>query len=204
MENGSFYEGTSMPGRNWWAAMFGDPAAILRTLGICPDMTVLDLCCGDGYFTAPLASMVTGRVYALDLDGALIERAKAEVARQGLQIAKWMVADARQADVLLPEHVDYVLMTNTFHGVDDRPALVATMVRCLNEGGRVGLLNWQTRSREETIVMGQPRGPATELRMPPADAAANLEQGGFTIERIVNVPPYHYGVVARLSGELSL
>lgn len=198
MTDGSLYKGTSMPDQGWWSAMFADPEGILRSLRIRPDMTVLDLCCGDGYFTAPLARMVTGRVYALDLDAALIDRAKAEIDRQGLSISEWIVGDARRADVLLPERVAYVLMANTFHGVEDRAALVDTIARCLQEGGRVGLLNWQPRPREETIVMGQPRGPATELRMSSADAAASLERGGFTIERIVDVPPYHYGVVARL------
>lgn len=45
-------------------------------------MTALDLCCGDGYFTVPLARMLHGQVYALDINPDLIEKAKAQAARQ--------------------------------------------------------------------------------------------------------------------------
>src|SRR5262252_7509021 len=64
----SMFAGTSMPSRDWWAALFLDPSGLLRTLGVREDTTALDLCCGDGYFTAPLARIVGGRVYAVDVD----------------------------------------------------------------------------------------------------------------------------------------
>ena len=38
-------------------------------------MTVLDLCCGDGYFTAPLAKLVLGKVIALDIDCRMLVHA---------------------------------------------------------------------------------------------------------------------------------
>ncbi len=66
----------------------------LKALGIKPEMTVLDLCCGDGYFTARLAKMVGGKVYTLDLDCQMIEVAKAEVARFSASVRQWICADA--------------------------------------------------------------------------------------------------------------
>ncbi|MFJ6328677.1 MULTISPECIES: class I SAM-dependent methyltransferase [unclassified Rhizobium] len=77
------FPAASMPDRDWWAALWPDPGGIVQQLGIEPDMTVLDLCCGDGYFTAPLAKRVSGKVYALDFDPAMIDQARAEVVRQG-------------------------------------------------------------------------------------------------------------------------
>jgi len=177
--------------------MFRDSDAILRALGIRLEMTVLDLCCGDGYFTAPLARIVQGKVFALDLDPVLLDRARDEVARQGTSVLQWILADARAADRLLPAPVDYVLLANAFHGVPDQKGLAATMARCLRPGGQVGILNWHARPREETTVLDEPRGPASEQRMLPEDVADILAQEGFTVERIVDVPPYHYGVIAR-------
>ena len=52
------FPATSMPDRDWWAALWPDPEGVLRQVGVEPGMTVLDLCCGDGYFTAPLARLV--------------------------------------------------------------------------------------------------------------------------------------------------
>src|SRR3546814_5253049 len=77
-----------MPDRDWWAALWPEPEATLRRMGIVPDMTVLDLCCGDGYFTAPLARLVGGKVCGLDLDPEMIRRAAAEAARQDATVSR--------------------------------------------------------------------------------------------------------------------
>lgn len=83
------------------------------------------------------AQMLNGRVFALDLDGALVESARAEVERQGGSVPEWIAADARDADRRLPQPVDYVLMTNTFHGVPEHADFVAVLARCLKPGGRM-------------------------------------------------------------------
>src|SRR5215831_18408534 len=120
----SMFAGTSMPSREWWAALFPDPPGLLRTLGVREDMTALDLCCGDGYFTAPLARIVGGRVYALDFDPDLIARARGEAEYQGVTVRQWITADARDLAAVLLEPVDFVLLANTLHGVPDKPALM--------------------------------------------------------------------------------
>ena len=88
------FPSTSMPDREWWAALWPHPEEALRALGIKPEMTVLDLSCGDGYFTAPLAKMVGGKVYALDLDCQMIEVAKAEATKLSASVRQWICADA--------------------------------------------------------------------------------------------------------------
>jgi SAM-dependent methyltransferase len=97
-----------MPDRDWWAALWPDPEGTLRALGITPDMTVLDLCCGDGWFTAPLALLTGGKVFALDLDPAMLEAARTESDRTGATVLGWIEGDARDAATLLPQRVDYV------------------------------------------------------------------------------------------------
>ena len=54
---GSF-PATAMPDSDWWEALWPRPGEVLAELGLEPDMEVVDLCCGDGLFTAPLARMV--------------------------------------------------------------------------------------------------------------------------------------------------
>lgn len=189
------FPATSMPDRDWWAALWPDPRAVLEALGILPGMTVLDLCCGDGYFTAPLAELVAGKVYALDLDEAMIEMAKAEVARQGASVRKWIRADARDIAAHLTEKVDYVLMANTFHGVPDQPGFAGAVHSVLVPGGLFAIVNWEARPREETTVLGRPRGPKTEMRMAPAEVTAIVETRGFKSQAVIELPPYHYGIV---------
>lgn len=189
------FPATSMPDRDWWTALWPDPQGVLEQIGIRPDMTVLDLCCGDGYFTAPLARLVEGKVYALDLDPVMIEKAKAEVARQGASVMDWLCADARDIASLLPAPVDYVLMANTFHGVPDQAGLARAVRSVLRPGGLFGIVNWHPLPREQTTVLGQPRGPQEGMRMAPEMVGAVVEPRGFERLSIIVLGRYHYGAV---------
>jgi 2-polyprenyl-3-methyl-5-hydroxy-6-metoxy-1,4-benzoquinol methylase len=191
----AIFPATSMPDRDWWAALWPDPASLLLSLGVSPGMTVLDLCCGDGYFTAPLAKIVDGRVYALDLDPKMIELARLEASRQGVSVLKWITADARDIEQLIPEQVDFVLIANTFHGVPDQAGLVRAVAKTLKRRGLFAVVNWHQLPREQTTVLGQPRGPKTDMRMPPEAVEVVVEPVGFGFGRTVDLPPYHYGVV---------
>lgn len=191
----ALFPATSMPDRDWWTALWPDPTRVLAQLGIEASMSVLDLCCGDGYFSASLAKLVRGKVHALDLDPAMIAKARAEVARQGASVLCWLNADARDITGLLHEQVDYVLMANTFHGVPDAAALVSAVGSVLRPSGLFGIVNWHALPRERTTVLGQPRGPQTELRLSPETVADIVEPEGFRRIRLVELPPYHYGMV---------
>jgi ubiquinone/menaquinone biosynthesis C-methylase UbiE len=186
---------TSMPDRDWWSALWPRPEETLRALGIKPQMTVLDLCCGDGYFTAPLSRIVGGKVYGLDIDCAMIEVAKAEVARQGASVGKWICADAMALASHLVERVDYVLMANTFHGVPDQAALAHAVRGVLRPWGTFAVVNWYPAERDATPVLGEPRGPKAEMRMSPQAVAKVVEPVGFRMATVVALPPYHYGAL---------
>lgn len=187
-----------MPDRDWWSALWPDPEDTLRKLGVEAETDVLDLCCGDGYFTAPLAGMTGGRIAALDLHPEMIKLAKAEVERQGATVRQWITGDAMNVSRLLDGPVDLVLMANTFHGVPDKTALAKEVRKSFKSGGTFAVVNWQATPREETIVLGAARGPATVLRMTPTAVGEAVEAGGFNIDRLVELPPYHYAVIFRL------
>lgn len=189
------FPATSMPDRDWWAALWPSPADVLECIGLTPDMTVLDLCCGDGYFTAPLAKIVSGRVYALDLDPVMIALAKAEVERQDATVLKWICADAQNAAQEISEPVDYVLMANTFHGVPDQSGLARAVKEMLRPQGLFGIVNWHPIPREQTVVLGKPRGPKTEMRMSIENVRTVVEPAGFRFVESDNLPPFHYGAI---------
>ena len=195
MNDDPFFPATVMPDRHWWAALWPNPMAVLRALGITPNMTVLDLCCGNGYFTAPLARLVAGQVYALDIDPTMIEQAQAAVAREGAAAKGWFCADARDLAVHVPEKLDFVLIANTFHGVPDQTALARVIADALTSEGRLAIVNWCPRAREETIVLGAPRGPKTDMRMSPESVCDAVSTAGLVPTNVVELPPYHYGAI---------
>jgi hypothetical protein len=53
------------------------------------------------------------------------------------------------------------------HSVPDRPRLAGAVRDVLRPNGRFAIVNWHQRPREQTTVLGEQRGPKTELRLSP-------------------------------------
>ena len=189
-----FFEGTGMPDPGWWEALWPDPAGVLASVGIKPGMTVIDLCAGDGWFTAQIAKLAA-RVIAIDIDPKLLELSRQRLHELGLTNCEFVAGDAYQLSSLVREPVDFVFLANVFHGVRDRPKFVAAIRNALKPQGLLAIVNWHPRPREETSVLGEPRGPKTELRMSAAATIRDGEAGGLSLLRVVELPPYHYGAV---------
>lgn len=184
-----------MPDPGWWEALWPDPAKVLTDCGVTPGMDVIDLCAGDGWFTLPLAK-VAHRVTAIDIDRALLDAAKVRIAERGGAINIALVeADAYALGETIRAPVDHVFLANAFHGVPDKPRLARAVHDVLKPSGLFAIINWHARPREETPVLGQPRGPATALRMTPAATIAAVEPFGLRHFFTVEVSPYHYGAV---------
>lgn len=199
-----FFPATAMPDRDWWAALWPDPEGVVRSLGVEPGMVVVDLCCGDGYFTAPLARIVDGKLYGVYIDPAMLEQTSAELERAGTTVLDLICAIACDLPELLAAKVDYVLVANTFHGVPDQTGLARAMAKVLRPGGRFAIINWHPLPREQTTVLGKSRGPRTEMRMSPEQVRATVEPAGFQLAELVELPPYHYGAVFRKSAGRAL
>ncbi len=188
------FPATIMPDQDWWHALWPDPDGVVKALHIETGMTVVDLGCGDGYFTAAIARQVgPGRVIGFDLDPAMLEQAKAVCG--GMANCEWLLGDAMELSRLIAAPVEYVLIANTFHGVPDKTALAREIAAALKPNGRFAIVNWYPIPREETPVLGQPRGPRTELRMSPEVVCAVVEPAGFRLENIVELRPFHYGAI---------
>ena len=196
MNDDARFPATLMPDRDWWQALWPDPAGVLRTIGIEPGMEVVDLCCGDGHFTRPMCEIARpGQTWAVDLDAELL--AQAEAACKGCPNFQSILGDARKLPEQIEAPVDFVFIANTFHGVPDKTGLAKAVHDVLKPDGRFAIVNWHRRPREETTVLGQPRGPDTELRMAPEDVQRVVEPAGFKLEKVVDVGPYHYGAIFR-------
>ncbi|MEO5349877.1 MAG: class I SAM-dependent methyltransferase [Magnetococcus sp. YQC-3] len=190
------FPATAMPSPEWWHALWPDPTRVLELLGLHAGMTVVDLCCGDGYFTAPLARLVNpGRVIGVDLDPELLEQARSACREQ--DNCQFFQIDAQDLTSIMKEPVECVFIANTLHGVPDKAALLRNIFAVLREGGCLAIINWHPLPREQTTVLGLPRGPATGMRLPLESVRQIVAAAGFAVDRQVELPPYHYGVVCR-------
>lgn len=191
-----FFKGTEMPTAGWWEALWPEPDAVLRAVGVAPGMRVVDLCSGDGWFTRQIAK-IAAHVVAIDIDRGLLELARTRLADSRLTNCTFVEGDAYDIEWLAGGAADFVFHANAFHGVPDRPRLARAVAATLKPGGAFAVVNWHARPREETTILGEPRGPATELRIAPDQTIAAVEAGGLKLDRLVEVPPYHYGAVFR-------
>jgi ubiquinone/menaquinone biosynthesis C-methylase UbiE len=207
MAEGVLFPATVMPDDDWWHELWPDPMGTLAKIGIVPGMTVVDLCCGNGHFTAPLVCLAgpKGNVIAVDLDAQMLDmaRLRVEQATQGRPVApcQWVVADACKLDQVIGANIkaDALVIANTFHGVPDQAALSAVVARVLKPGGSFTIINWHTLARTETVVLGQARGPKDEMRMSPASVEAVVSTAGFIFSQTIELPPYHYAAVFQVA-----
>ncbi|HWL92539.1 MAG TPA: class I SAM-dependent methyltransferase [Phycisphaerae bacterium] len=183
-----------MPIAGWWEALWPDPAGVLAAVGIASSMEVIDLCSGDGWFTLQIAKLAR-HVTAIDIDPAMLDLARHRLIESGVMNCNFVTGDAYELKTLVPTPVDFVFMANAFHGVPDRPRLARAVRATLKPGGLFAIVNWHPRSREETTVLGEPRGPKSELRLSAEETTAAVEAGGLKRARLIEVPPYHYGAV---------
>jgi ubiquinone/menaquinone biosynthesis C-methylase UbiE len=103
-----------------------------------PGMTALDVGCGTGRFSLPLAADYGLRVLGVDREPAMIARARS---KPGSHALSWAVGDA-QSLPLADGSVDAVLMCMMLHHVEDRPKALAAAHATLRPGGR--LVIWTT------------------------------------------------------------
>ena len=192
-----FFQGTEMPTAGWWEALWPDPAGVLTAVGLRPGMDVIDLCSGDGWFTLQIAK-IARHVSAIDIDPTLLEVARHRLVESGVANCELIAGDAYDIAKLVGP-ADFVFMANAFHGVPDRVRFAKAVGAALKSNGRFAIVNWHKRPRDETPILGEPRGPTTELRMAPEDTIKSVEGGGLKFSKMVELPPYHYGVVFKCS-----
>lgn len=185
------FRNTAQPDREWWEALWPDPRDALEGLGLGECGSLVDVCCGDGHFTAPATELIEGPIYALDLDGELLAALEDRVERPVTTIE----GDAMALPDLLPERVECALLANTLHGIPEKTAFAEAVAAVLDPGGRFVVINWIDAPPAETPVLDEPRGPPEELRMTPEETIAAVEPAGFQAREATSVSPHHYAVV---------
>ncbi|MDH4120906.1 MAG: peptide deformylase [Deltaproteobacteria bacterium] len=187
------FPATSMPDPDWWHSLWPDPQGVMALTGVRPGQHVVDICCGDGWFTVPLARLASpGRVEAVDLLPDMLAATERAAQQAGVNNIRPLACDAMTLAPHLEQPAQLAVMANTFHGIPQPTEFCRAVAQALAPGGRLAILNWHARPQEETTVLGKPRGPKTALRLTPEQTRALVEPAGFRQERVEELPPYHY------------
>lgn len=115
-----------------------DPKRILRGL-VAPGDTALDLGCGPGYFTVPLARMVgdDGRVIAVDVQQAMLDRLRTRADRAGVAARITLHRCPAGTLGLNGTRADFALAFWMVHEVPDEARFYLEVHDLLRDGGRV-------------------------------------------------------------------
>jgi ubiquinone/menaquinone biosynthesis C-methylase UbiE len=120
---------------NVFRGMFHDPEKILARF-IKPGDTVLDVGCGPGFFTIPMAGMVgeKGLVIAADISAGMLRRVKRRAKRA--RVSGRILLQLSEKDRLgISQKVDFALAFWTAHEVGDLERFFADMKVALQPDG---------------------------------------------------------------------
>ncbi|MFP4046047.1 MAG: class I SAM-dependent methyltransferase [Candidatus Aenigmatarchaeota archaeon] len=113
----------------------------IESIGMIEGQTVLDFGCGEGDYTIPLARVVgeQGKVYAIDKKDKAIERLKKRSRAFELNNIERLKTEG-ELEIPLPDDVvDFVLVYDVIHLIENRKKLYREIRRILKEKGRLSL-----------------------------------------------------------------
>jgi ubiquinone/menaquinone biosynthesis C-methylase UbiE len=117
----------------------GERLAEYATAGLAnaDKLVAIDLACGPGTFTRPLAARA-GRAIGADLTPAMVEKARSEAARDGIANVEFVCADI-YALPFADGAAGIVSCGYAFHHMTDPPRALKEMARVLQPGGRMAI-----------------------------------------------------------------
>jgi FkbM family methyltransferase len=171
--------------RSWY-----NPEAILQDLRL--GMTVMDIGCGDGFFTILAAKKVgeKGHVYALDVDHLAIEKLQSKAKAEGLNNITATVGKA-EGTVFCKQCADFILYSMNLHDFDDAAKVLQNARQMIKPDGIVVDLDWKK--------IELPHGPPLAIKFSEEYVAELMRSAGFAVTEKRDVGRYHYVVVAKPS-----
>ncbi len=181
---------SGMPDEKMWEQFF-DVEKIFDELEVNKEIEKLvDFGFGYGTFTIPASRRIKGRIYAFDIEDKLAKELESKLKINNINNVFISNKDfIAEGSGLQNNEVDYVMLFNILHAEESYDILNETF-RILKKGGKVGVIHWNYDS-------STPRGPSMSIRPKPGDLKNMLVKSDFSIIKYnVNLPPYHYGILA--------
>lgn len=180
---------SGMPDEEYWRTFF-NPECIVAKLDCAGPLDVVEFGCGYGLFTIPAAKLVSGTVYALDIEPQMIATTAARAAEAGVSNIVAQERDFLTEGCGRPDgSAGYAMLFNILH-IEEPVALLREAYRALAPGGKAGVIHWKHD-------LPTPRGPSLSIRPQPAQCRSWAEQAGFRFVRGEDLCccSWHWGMV---------
>jgi SAM-dependent methyltransferase len=183
---------SGMPSEAYWETLFDAPL-ILDRLGISAGLrNVVELGCGYGTFTLPVARRIAGALTTYDIDDAMVARTQHRAATAGLTNIRCDHRDVFTAGFgVATASQDACLLFNILHG-EEPVRLLTEAARVIRSGGAVLVIHWR-------CDIATPRGPSLDIRPRPEQIIAWAGQTHQleAVGAMLDLPPWHYGIRLR-------
>jgi ubiquinone/menaquinone biosynthesis C-methylase UbiE len=162
---------------------------LLTAIELKPGIRVADLGAGTGFFLPYLSRAVgnEGRVFALEVEPALVTHMRERVARAQLDNVEVRLTAADSLD-LPPGSVDMLLLIDVYHHIDHRRTYLENARSVLSKQGRIVVVDW----KQGDLPVG-PRDPHHKLLA--EQVIRELDAAGFRLVPTADVLPYQYVLV---------
>jgi len=180
---------SGMPGEPYWETLLDVPL-ILDRLGVNAVLRdVIELGCGYGTFSLPVARRISGRLTTVDIEPEMVRRTAERAATEGITNLRCELRDVMKEGFGVPDgSQDAALLFNILH-CEQPVALLTEAARAVRSGGSVLVVHW----RHDPST---PRGPSLDIRPRPEQIIAWAEETGSLMPRssVINLPSWHYGL----------
>ncbi|HNR33490.1 MAG TPA: class I SAM-dependent methyltransferase, partial [Candidatus Hydrogenedentes bacterium] len=149
----------------------------------------VELGCGYGTFSIPVARRLLGTLYTVDVDPAMVARTRARAEAQSVTNLVCKALDVMAEGFgVPPASMDACLLFNILH-CEEPVRLLRLAGDTLRDGGAAFVIHWR-------YDPATPRGPSMDIRPRPEQIIAwALETGLFTHDgKVIDLPPWHYGL----------
>jgi SAM-dependent methyltransferase len=181
-----------MPDGAYWETFF-NPRCILERLDCQgPSGDAVEFGCGYGTFTVPAAQLISGTVFALDIEPDMVAETTRKAGDAGLRNVVGEERDFVATGTGRPDGSGgYAMLFNILH-IEDPVSLLREAHRVLAPGGTAGIIHWRTD-------ISTPRGPSAAVRPKPEDCRAWSEAAGLEFVRYESLCccSWHWGLVMR-------
>jgi ubiquinone/menaquinone biosynthesis C-methylase UbiE len=159
---------------------------LTRVVGVRKGMTCVDLGCGVGVFTLPMAKIVggSGKVYAVDVSKEMIDYVVSQTPGSQVELVQ---ADAAETGIG-GNRANVCLAAFVLHEVASSARVLAEAYRVLAPAGVVAIMEWKMEAK---------RGPPAEVRIDRYRAEELLTGAGFAVDAYFDWSENHYAVTGQ-------
>jgi ubiquinone/menaquinone biosynthesis C-methylase UbiE len=158
---------------------------MLAALGVRPGQTILDMGCGNGFYTLPLAKMVgeQGRVLAVDIQPEMLVMLRTRAEQEGIENITPILGSVHNPR-LPTASVDVALLVDVYHEFSHPEHMLAALRQALKPNGLLVLVEFRA---EDPNVPIQPLH-----KMSKEQIRRELAANGFRVAKEFDKLPWQH------------